>query len=133
MGVDFGSKRIGLALGVDEPEVVTPRPSISPTGTLAKDAAALAEIAAREQVDAIVVGIPENADDGRMARICRTLAGHIREFGYVVHEVDESLTSVEAEDALRSANIRAALRRRLKDGEAACRIIERYFGETKAR
>jgi RNase H-fold protein (predicted Holliday junction resolvase) len=67
-----------------------------------------------------------------MARICRTLAGHISEAGVKVNLVDESLTSVLAESNLRSETHRKGSQiRKLKDGEAARLILERFMHEQK--
>jgi putative Holliday junction resolvase len=134
MGVDFGFKRIGIAFAEADPHVVTPRPSIAASGTLKKDAQTLAAMARKELADRIVIGLPveESGEEGRMARICRTLAGHIEDAGIMVSLVDESLTSVLAEANLRSEqNRRASEIRKLKDGEAARLILERFLHERK--
>jgi len=127
LGIDFGSKRIGVAVGVSEPMVTTARPPLTPTGTLAKDAAAIVALAQKEEADAVVVGIPENPDDPRMANVCRKLAESIRALGLNVAEVDEAMSSVEAEANLLETELTAAGRRKLRDGEAARIILERYF------
>jgi hypothetical protein len=62
-----------------------------------------------------------------MARICRTLAEQLRGLGLQVELVDESFTSVEADRTLRDEGLTAAGRRKQRDGEAACLIIERYL------
>ena len=129
LGVDFGFKRIGLAVAETEPPIVTARPAIVASGTLAKDAQTLADIARKEEAREVVIGLPiEEEGEGRMARICRTLAGHIESAGFKVHLVDETLTSVQADANLREHGT-AAQRRKLKDGEAACLILERYLHE----
>lgn len=128
--MDFGFKRIGLAVAETEPEIITARPPIAASGTLAVDARKLVEMARREEVDEIVVGLPieEDGEEGRMARICRTLAGHIRESGIRVALVDETLTSVEAERNLKAnEGMKGSQIRKLKDGEAARLILERHI------
>jgi putative Holliday junction resolvase len=131
MGVDFGSKRIGIAFGVDEPFVATSdRPALIPTGTLAKDAANLLALAKNEGADRIIVGIPMNEPDDRMAKVCKKLAELLREGGAKVEEVDESFSSVEAESNLIGTGLTAAGRRKLRDGEAARILLERYFERT---
>lgn len=130
LAVDFGSVRIGIAVGVDAPLATTPRNAIAPLGSLAKDAAQLAAIAKREAVDVVVVGVPENEADPRMARICRTLSQNLRDLGVTVAEVDESLSSVAAETRLlATGDLTAAQRRKRRDGEAACILLERFFAE----
>ena len=137
LGIDFGFKRIGIAIAETEHGIISARPSIEASGTLKTDAARLAEMAKKEQVDAVVLGLPieEDGEEGRMARICRTLAGHIAECGIEVHLVDERMTSIEAEANIRDGSeteIKASQIRKLKDGEAARLILERYLGGREA-
>jgi putative Holliday junction resolvase len=135
LGIDFGFKRIGVAVAETEVGIVTPRPPLSASGTLKKDAEALAAFAKREEAAAIVLGLPveESGEEGRMARICRTLAGLIEGNGVRVHLVDESMTSVQADGALRDEGLKASQRRKLRDGEAAALILERYIGGQAAQ
>lgn len=130
LGIDFGSKRIGVAVGVFEERIASPRKPLKPSGTLNKDADAISELAKSEDVDVIVVGIPENETDDRMKRICQRLCAELRSLGWTVDEIDEALTSVEAHARLASTGIKAAKRRTMVDGEASCRILERYFAQT---
>jgi putative Holliday junction resolvase len=128
LGVDLGMKRIGLAIAETDPFVATPRPAIPAVGRLISDAQRVAEFARREQVDAVIVGLPieESGAEGRMARVCRTFAGHLSAAGLVTHLVDEAFTSIEAENAMLTTDLTAAARRKRRDGEAAARILERY-------
>lgn len=127
MGVDFGSKRIGIAIGVTDFLIASPRPAIAASGKLSTDAIAIQAIATREEANTVVVGIPENEQDQRMAKVCIKLADEIRALGLEVRTVDESFTSVEAIHEMRE--LKGSDKRKRKDGEAACRIIERYWDE----
>lgn len=129
LGVDFGFKRIGLAIGETDARIATPRPAMAASGALKRDAEALNLLARREQAKAIVLGYPlgDEGETGRMARIARTLKEHLEALGHQVHLVDESLTSVEAESAMLEAGLKASERKKARDGEAACRILERYM------
>jgi putative holliday junction resolvase len=129
LGVDWGSKRIGVAVGEEEHGILSPRSPLTPTGTLKKDAAMLVEMARKEEARKIVLGLPlePGAIEGRMAKIARMLAAEIESAGISVELVDETLTSVEAETELWSEGVKAARRRKLKDGEAARLILERYL------
>lgn len=131
LAVDFGSKRIGLAVGESETGIASPKPALSSKEGLRPNAVLILAEAARESVEAIAIGVPldEDGEETPMSRVCRKLAQHLREEGWTVHEVDESLTSVEAESRLRSHDWTEAQRRKHRDGESACLILERFFAE----
>lgn len=129
VGVDFGGSRIGIAVGHAGHGITTARPPIAATGSLKRDAVSIAALAAAEEADAVVIGIPENSEDGTMARICRILAEHVREAGIVVYTVDESFSTHEAEESLRRTELKASGRRKRRDGESARIILERFFNE----
>lgn len=131
IGVDLGKARIGLAVGEVEHGVATPRPNMPASGSLKLDAQTLVDMAIREQADGFVVGVPTNEDD-RMARACRLLADHLSMSGLRIFQVDESFSTHEAESALRQTDLKASGRRKLRDGEAARIILERFFDEYKA-
>jgi putative Holliday junction resolvase len=129
LGVDFGFKRIGVAVGETDVRLASPRPALAASGTLKRDAEALNQLARKEQTQAIVLGYPlgDEGEDGRMARVATQLKGHLEALGHAVHLVDESMTSVEADNAMFAAGLKASERRKRRDGEAACRILERYM------
>jgi len=129
LGVDYGFKRIGLAVAEVEFGIITPRPALEASGTLARDAANLADIAKKEAVDRTVLGLPieEDGNHGKMARVCQTVADHLRSLGQIVELVDERMSSVEAESHLRQEDLKASQRRKLRDGEAARILLERYI------
>lgn len=131
LGVDFGTRRIGLAVGESAFQVVSPQGSLPASGSLARDARAIDNKARLQGVEAIAVGLPLDAEGGEtpMAGVCRQLAGRLAELGWQVHLVDERLTSVEAESAMARAGLKASQSRRRKDGEAAARILDRLFAE----
>ena len=133
LGVDFGFKRIGLAVTDSAVGLPSAKPTIDAAGSLKKDAARLAEIAKKEHVEAIVVGFPlEDGEEGRMARICRQLAEHLeQDHGFKTFLVDETLTSVGAEEMLLSTGMKASQRKKARDGEAAARILERFLNEAR--
>ena len=128
LGIDFGFARIGLAVTDDAVGLPSALPWIAASGKLKVDATTLASVAKRQEADAVVLGLPlEDGEEGKMARVMRQLGGHLQDAGLVVEYVDETLTSVEAETALRGTDMKASQRRRHRDGEAACRILERYL------
>ena len=105
LGIDFGEKRIGLAISEGGLAV--------PLRTLARrdDRSAMrqiAEIAASEGVERLVVGEPRNLDGtrGPAALRARRFAERLAALTALPLElVDEALTSVEAAARLRAAGV----------------------------
>ena len=128
LAVDFGGRRIGVAVGESRPGVASARPNIEASGTLAKDAEAIAQLARKEEAEVVVVGLPLDAEgETKMSRVCRMLGACIEERGLTVRYIDESFTSAEAERDMHDAGLKGSERRKRSDGEAACRILERFF------
>jgi putative Holliday junction resolvase len=128
LGIDFGFARIGAAVTDDAVGLPTALTTMNASGKLKVDAQAIATLAKRQEADKVILGLPlEDGEEGKMARIMRQLGGHVAATGLVVDYVDETLTSVEAETALRGTDMKASQRKKLRDGEAACRILERYL------
>lgn len=127
--VDFGGARIGRAVGDSGAAVSTPRPNLPASGTLARDAEALCAWAKEDECDRLVVGLALQPDgtETRMSKVCRRLGDLISGHGIEVVFVDEAMTSAEAEAAMLDAGLKGSQRRRASDGEAACRILERYW------
>lgn len=106
----------------------SPLPALNASGKLKVDATTIAGLAKRQEADKVVLGLPlEDGEEGKMARVMRQLGGHLTDAGLVVDYVDETLTSVEAEGVLLGTGMKASERRKHRDGEAACRILERYL------
>ena len=128
LGIDFGFARIGVAVTDEAVGLPSALPALQASGKLKVDAEAIALLAKRQEVSKVVLGLPlEDGVEGKMARIMRQLGGHLEKDGLVVEYVDETLTSVEAEASLRETDMKASQRRKARDGEAACLILERYL------
>jgi putative Holliday junction resolvase len=128
LGIDFGGKRIGIAVGESEHGVTSPRPTLEATGTLRLDAANIVQLMKKDEATLAVIGLPlVEGEESKMSRICRMLGGEIEKLGAAVAYVDESLTSSSAETNLKEHDWTAATRKKHLDSEAACQILERYF------
>jgi putative transcription antitermination factor YqgF len=125
--VDFGSKRIGMAVGDSVYRLTSALPTIAASGTLAIDAKVIGKAAAAESAEAVVVGVPKNVPglSDRMERICLQLVERLKDEGLQVFTVDESFSSLEGEQLL--ARSTRSRRREKLDGEAARVILERFF------
>ncbi len=132
LGIDFGFKRIGLAIAETEFGIISARPPLEASGILRKDAEKIAAMAGSEQVDCVILGLPLlQGEEGKMAKICRRLGDEISILGYEVGYVDEAMSSVEADQVWRGEGMKASERRKVKDSEAARLILERYIHEQK--
>lgn len=127
VAVDFGSKRIGLAVGDSDLRLASPLETLAASGSLQRDARAIDEVARREEAGALVVGLPldERGESTAMSRVCAQLAERLEELKWTVHTQDESMSSIQAEAGL--VYDKASQRRRRRDAAAACVILERFF------
>ena len=132
LGLDVGSRTIGVAvtdeLGLGAHAVTT----LARRGT-ARDVAAVREIAARYGTDHAVVGIPCEPDgsEGHRAARVRVFLDALAASGMQVGEVDESFSTVEAEEVLLEADLSRKKRKRVIDRLAAAVILERWLAETR--
>ena len=134
LAFDFGTKRIGIAVGDWQVRMA------HPLGEIAAEAgqtrfAAIERLMQEWQPQRLVVGLPlspdgqEHETTRRAARFARQLEGR---FGLPVSLVDERYTSVEAEAGLRRAGARNAIRNRRIDSAAAQLILQQYFDDRPA-
>jgi putative Holliday junction resolvase len=128
LGIDHGSRRIGLAYG-DDIGVATPLPAIA-TEDVSRQWTGLGAILKERRITEVVIGHPINMDgsSGPKAQEVEKFARRIgSEFGLPVHLVDERLTSYEAESTIPPAKRRAARSSGLIDSRAATIILQDYL------
>ena len=132
LGVDLGSKRIGLALSDPSRTVASPHIVLQRDRDHAADHAAILATAREAEVTAIVVGLPLSLSgkEGPAARATRHEVEELRRAAgasvdVVVH--DERLTTVTAEAALREARMRRESRRRVVDKVAAAVMLQSWL------
>jgi putative Holliday junction resolvase len=129
LAFDFGSRRIGVAVGEPELGSAHPLPGIAAAGEARF--AAIGRLLAQWRPARLVVGLPLAANGSahdmtrRAERFARQLRGR---FHLPVELVDERYTSVEAAQRLRGR--RAA--RLAIDSVAAQLILEQYFDASAA-
>ncbi|HEY5079173.1 MAG TPA: Holliday junction resolvase RuvX [Opitutaceae bacterium] len=128
LGLDHGTRRIGLAFG-DDLGVATPLAALSGADP-ARRWSGLAAILKERRITDVVVGLPLNMDgtSGPKAAEVEAFARRIRgEFGLPVHLVDERLTSYEAESTIEPSRRREVRRSGLIDSRAATIILQDYL------
>lgn len=112
LGVDFGLKRIGLA--VSDGELASPWQVV--------DAQKFSEILRKENFEKIVIGLPE----GNIGKNVVKFVNMLRKQGFAVDTADETLSSKKAIDAMISQKT-GQKKRRSNDAAAAAIILQDYL------
>ena len=134
LGLDLGSKRIGLALSDPELPIALPEGTLERKG-LARDLAALKKLVQERDVRRIVVGLPihMNGSKGPEAIAAETFARQLAEAtGLPVDLQDERWTTLEAHRALRATGHDARARRAHVDAVAASLLLRVYLERRRA-
>lgn len=129
LGIDYGERRIGLALSDPLRIIATPFDVLERTD-LASDLASIAKVIDDEDVHELVVGQPNNTDGTRsdmVARVESFVAKLLEVRSLPVHWVDESFTSLEAEELLRAESRDWRVRKRRIDKVAAQIILRTWL------
>ncbi len=128
LGIDYGTKRIGLAIGDDINYVAQAFKTICKLSELR-------DIVPAKQVDAFVMGLPLQPDgtEGDTCIKARAFAEKLEnEFGLPVYWVDERLTSQRAENFLRDTLfMRPDKRKKILDAESARIILQMFLDKNK--
>lgn len=134
IGVDFGSKHVGVAI-CDEFGMFSHPLDSYDAQPQEKLLARLGRLAREESADGFVVGLPINMDgsEGKAARIARAFAKALGEAAAKPVELfDERLSSYEAEGKLIEAGLSPSRRRRRVHAIAAQIILSSFVERRKA-
>ncbi len=137
LGVDYGTKRIGFALGMESFGIVTPLKTEFSTGSLDKDAENILKVAKYHQCKAIVIGVPvregqgPSSDSDADIHPAKLMLNALEGRDMPVFFTNESLSSKQAETRMWEIGIKSSKRKKKLDAHAACIILERFFEEHK--
>lgn len=129
MGVDYGDKRIGLALADDETKIATPWQSYT-RRTPEVDADYFRAICRAESLKKIVVGLPVHAsgDEGDSAKAARRFGGWLKSVsGLEVYFWDERYTSAEADALLANTKLPKKKKKARRDMLAAQIMLQDFI------
>jgi putative pre-16S rRNA nuclease len=129
MGLDVGDKRIGVALSDEGALIASPRETLERKGNK-KDIAHLLDLARREEVSEILVGMPFSLDGSmgpQAEKVSRFVAALRSATEVPVTTWDERLSTVSAERALLEGDVSRAKRRGTVDRVAAALILQSYL------
>jgi putative Holliday junction resolvase len=135
LGVDLGTRRIGLALSDPSGVLASPLATLARSGDLAADHRSIVEVARQEGADCIVVGLPLSLS-GRAGPAARDVLAEVVELAEAAGAVeprlsvethDERLTTVTAEARLSAGGLRGPARRRVVDQAAAAVMLQSWL------
>ncbi|MBW2231847.1 MAG: Holliday junction resolvase RuvX [Deltaproteobacteria bacterium] len=129
LGLDLGSKRIGLAISDEQASIAFPAGTLPSTGRRA-DVVAVTKLIAERDVGRVVVGLPRHMDGrkGPEAEAAEKFAAALHAAARVpVDTLDERWTSLEAERALREQGLDARRTKKHVDAVAASIILRTYL------
>lgn len=130
LGLDLGTRRIGVAVSDSGCAVATGVTAIGRSGDRARDHAAVAALVEEYEAVGVVVGIPYSLSGGTGPAAVSALeeVGQLRAaLGVEVDTVDERLTTVAAAGSLRATGRRGRSARDVIDQTAAAVILQSWL------
>ena len=131
VGLDVGSKTIGIAVSDELGIAAHPRETL-PRGGTTTDVAAVLAVIAEVEASAVVVGIPYELSgrEGLRAKRVRVLVDALRAAlppAVELHEWDERFSTAEAERVLIAGDVSRERRREVIDRQAAAVILQGWL------
>jgi putative holliday junction resolvase len=136
LGIDFGTKRIGLAVGEDHGFGATPLATLLRSRSRDHDLSEVVRLATKEHCEAIVLGLPLHADGSHSptALLVERWAAALGEKTTLpIHFQNEFLSSQEAETALSLLDYSRQKRKEKIDQVAAVQILESYLDDLRIK
>lgn len=130
LGIDYGTKHIGLAVGDADTGIASPIETIEPQGAITDQVKGVLVAALEYGVDAFVIGLPLNMDDteGEQSRITRRFGDELaRTSGKPVHYLDERLSSHEARELLQPSGLTRRKKKGVENSIAAQVILQGFL------
>jgi putative Holliday junction resolvase len=132
LGVDLGTRRIGLACSDPLGVTATPLAVLERSGDPAADHQAIVAAAREAEATRIVVGLPRSLS-GKLGPAARATRAEVEELRAVagpdlaVETYDERFTSVIAQRSLVAADVRRRDRKQVVDKVAAAVMLQGYL------
>jgi putative Holliday junction resolvase len=135
IGIDIGTRRIGVAVTDGLGLTAQPHSTLARHGGQ-RDLDAIAAVVRAFAAERVVLGHPLTPAGaaGRAAKSAQVFADRLRAaLGIPVDLVDESFSTVEAEEVLLRADLSRARRKQVVDRVAAAVILQRWLDARKAQ
>ncbi|MEG4442380.1 Holliday junction resolvase RuvX [Microcoleus sp. AT9_B5] len=133
LGLDIGLKRVGIA-GCDGTGLIATGITTLVRSSFDRDVAYLRELVRERRVQILVAGLPYslNGELGAQARQVQKYANRIaRALEIPLEYVDERLTSVEAEELMKTQGISPSQNKGAIDRKAAALILQQWLDERR--
>lgn len=130
VGVDLGSKRIGIAVSDPSGVLASPHSVLARSGSPELDHRRIAEIVAEYEAGVVVVGHPRSLDgrSGPAAQLVEAEVEQLRTALEVPVELyDERFTTVTADRSMLERNMKADARRKVVDKVAAAVLLQAWL------
>jgi putative Holliday junction resolvase len=130
LGVDLGSKRIGIAVSDLSGTIGSALTTVHRSKSRRHDHAEIAKLVRDEECEIVVVGLPLSLDGsrGHAAKAATTEARQLASVvGVPVEMYDERFTTVTAERGMMEAGLDAKQRRRVVDKVAAAVMLQAWL------
>lgn len=137
VGVDLGTKRVGVAVSDPGGVLASPYEVLARTGDLEHDRRRLKAIVDEVEAVLVVVGLPLSMD-GSMGRAATAAVEEADKLAEVLAPVpvetfDERLTTVSADRSMMQAKMNAQARRKIVDKVAAAVMLQAWLDSREAR
>ena len=136
VGIDLGSKRVGVAVSDPSGVLASPHSVIQRGGSHAEDHRRIAAVVEEYEAGAVVVGHPLSLDGSRgpAARLVEAEVEELREVLDVPVELyDERFSTVTADRSMMERDMRAEARRKVVDKVAAAVLLQGWLDGPGAR
>ncbi|MCR4846747.1 MAG: Holliday junction resolvase RuvX [Eubacterium sp.] len=136
MGLDYGTKTVGVAISDEMMITAQPVETIvrERANKLRKTYQRIEELISQNDVEKIVIGKPLNMNgtEGEMVQLMREFSHELsRRIGLEIIEVDERLTTSEADRILKETGVAISGRKEHIDKMAAAIILQTYLDMNK--
>jgi putative Holliday junction resolvase len=131
LGIDYGTKRLGLAISDDKETMALPYLVIE-TEKAEQQISQIRHIVESERIGKIVIGLPYKHDDtiGRRAENVLSFAEELKKnLSIPIETYDERLTTVQSQELLRDVKSSREKKRRNINAVAAQLILQGYLDE----
>jgi putative Holliday junction resolvase len=132
LGLDFGTKRVGLAVSNEEQTIASPLANYTRRGK-PQDARYLNVVVEQYSIKGVIVGLPVHMSgaEGGKAREARDFGAWVSETtGRPVRFWDERFTSLQADEYLLAAELTKKQRKARRDKLAAQVMLKSYLDAT---